>query len=210
MIPLLAFALPFFGPGDVSPSISRSKANARKHICSVEDADATRRTRPGLIRDEKPRGDYVERTVVICTERLMRPGLRADLDEAILEQLEPLVSELATAAAALRPDLADRTWLVESYYPNPQVGPKIGFAGKTVLVREGLQVSDRTPALSAGDLEVLLRMPPSEAYPAACRRYSESGSLGEDDVLLAIVHRDPQETSLHAAVCADGTWTWVR
>lgn len=206
---LLAFTLPFWGP-DPSPSLTRSKARAKRMECIPMDPNAVRAERPGLIRDAKPRGEYVDRHVMLCRERLMRPGLREARDEAILEQLEPLVAELATAAAALRPDLADRTWLVESFYPNEHMSPKIGFAGKTVLVREGLAVSDRTPVLSAGDLDVILRMPPKEAYPAACQRYRDSGTLREGDALLAIVHRDPRETSLHAAVCADGQWMWVR
>jgi hypothetical protein len=53
-------------------------------------------------------------------------------------------------------------------------------------------------------------MPPSEAYPTACRRYTDNGSLGAADVLLAVVLLDRQETALHAGLCAAGSWTWLR
>ena len=30
------------------------------------------------------------------------------------------------------------------------------------------------------------------------------------DVLLAVVHLDPRETQVHAALCVDGGWSWLR
>jgi hypothetical protein len=152
--------------------------------------------RPGEVQAAKPRGEYVERSALVCAERLMRPGLREDRDEAILSTLEPLVSDLA-AAGDVHPELATRTWLVEAHYPSAPVSAKLVFATKNTLVGKGLVVSDRTPMLSAGDVDVITRMPPEEAYPAACRRYHDNGSLGANDALFAVVSRDPRETILH-------------
>lgn len=206
---VLAFTIPFWG-ADPSPAVTRSKARSERLDCVPVGVDAERQARPGRIKEGRPRGDYVDRTVFVCSERLMRPGLRHPRDAAILTDLDATIDDLATAAASVRPDLADRTWLVESFYPNPQMNPKIRFASQVALMRQGLAVSDRTPMLSAGDLEVILDLPPSQAYPTACARYARTGTLREGDALLAIVHRDPRETALHAAICADGQWMWVR
>jgi len=173
-------------------------------------AEAGKQRRPGQIVTSSPRGDYIERSAVICTERLMRPGLRPVRDEAILSSLDTRSAEIAITAKSLRPDLQARTWLVEVYYPSAQVASKVSFATKNALMRQGLIVSDRAPTLAAGDVDVLTRMPPDEAYPMACHRYSATGSLREGDALLAVVSLDPRETILHAGLCTRGQWTWLR
>ena len=145
-----------------------------------------------------------------CRERLLRDGLRSDRDEAILRTLESSAAMLAGAAHGLRPDLAGRTWHVEAFYPSPQVSSKISFATKNALSERGLQVSDRTPMLAVDDIDVILHLPPSEAYPVACRRYQQRGSLDEGDALLAVLIRDLRETELHAGLCVDGQWAWLR
>lgn len=201
--------VPFFGP-DPAPSLTRTLSEARQYDCRVVEQDVLARERPGLVRTPRPRGGFGERTYVVCTEALLPPDARHPRDAAVLERVGEMTEELASVAAATWPDLSERSWLVEVYYPNAQVSPKIAFATKDALVRKGLRVSDRTPLLAAGDVEVLTRMPPSQAYPAACARYARTGSLGADDALLAVLVRDPRETILHGGVCADGTWTWLR
>ena len=195
---------------DPAPGLTRSKAKARTYECERVTADAALKERPGSLRESRPRGDYVERGALICTQRVMPEGSRAPRDEAVLSTLEAESTEVAAAVASLRPDLAERTWMVEPFYPSPEVSTKLAFAAKTALMRQGLQVSDRLPTLAVGDVDVLTRMAPSDAYPAACRRYAEIGSLGEEHALLAVVSRDSRETILHAGVCADGHWMWLR
>jgi hypothetical protein len=195
---------------DPAPGLFRSRERARSFECERMEADAAMRRYPGEVRPARPRGEYMERSALVCTQRLMRPGLRDDRDEAILSSLDPLVTELTGAAGDLHREVAGRTWLVEVYYPSAPVSAKLAFATKNALVGKGLSVSDRTPVLSAGDVDVLTRMAPEEAYPAACRRYADNGSLGADDVLLAVVSRDPRETTLHAGLCTDGRWAWLR
>lgn len=202
--------LPFVVHPDPAPGVRRSLDSARALECAPMSAAAADDQRPGQVVTSPPRGDFVERDAVICVERLLRPGLRAPLDEAILGSLDALTAELATNAASRRPDLRARTWLVETFYPSAQVSAKLAFATKNALLRQGLQVSDRTPVLAAGDIDVLTRLPPDQAYPAACLRYGATGTLDDGDALLAVVHRDPRETILHAGLCADGTWTWLQ
>jgi hypothetical protein len=165
---------------------------------------------PGQIIAPRPRGEFVDRTALVCTERILRPGLRNARDEAVLRDLDAQARELAVAATSTREDLADHTWVVETFYPGAQVAWKIAFAAKNALMAQGASVSDRVPMLAAGDIAVLTRMSPAEAYPAACKRYHELGSLGEGDALLAVVSRHPRETTLHAGLCVAGGWTWLR
>lgn len=202
--------LPALFKPDPAPGLTVSRSRSRSLECAWMNPAVGSERHPGEITPDSPRGDFVARRALVCDERLARPGLRDARDEAILTSLDPLVADLTAAAGDLHPELADRTWLVETYYPNAQVSGKLSFAAKDALVGKGRRVSDRTPFLSAGDVDVLTRMPPEEAYPAACRRYTDNDSLHAGDALLAIVSRDPRETILHAGICADGRWSWLK
>lgn len=195
---------------DPVPGVFRSRDHARTLECERLDAQDAARRYPGQVEPDRPRGEFLQRSALVCTQRLMRPGLRDDRDEAILADLGPLVTDLTTGAGDIFPELSTRTWLVEAYYPSTQVAAKLAFAAKNELVARGLRVSDRAPTLNAADVDVVTRMAPQQAYPAACRRYRENGSLGAGDVLLAVVSRDPRETTLHAGLCTDGEWAWLR
>src|SRR3712207_7590994 len=59
-----------------------------------------------------------ERDALVCTERLLRPGLRDDRDEAVLSELAGLVADLTASAGELHAGLAGRTWLVEAFHPD--------------------------------------------------------------------------------------------
>lgn len=202
--------LPFVTQTDPAPGLTRSKAASRHMECERMTAEVASRRYPGVIVPPKPRGDYVERSVLVCSQRVLREGLRRPQDEAVLSTLASTASELASATEAVPASLASRTWLVEAFYPSAPVAAKLSFATKDALVQLGRSVSDRTPTLSAGDLDVITRLPPRESYPAACRRYFETGAMDDGDALLAIVNLDPRETALHAGLCASGAWTWVR
>ena len=177
--------LPFVLHADPSASMFRSKDQARRYECESTSAEQGDTLRPGQVVTSPPRGDYVERDAVICVERLMRPGLRAPRDEAILSSLDGITSELASNAVGRRSDLS-------------------------ALMAQGLAVSERAPTLNAADVEVLTHLDPMQAYPAACQRYSENKSLDERHALLAIVSLDNRETILHAGTCVDGQWSWVQ
>ncbi|MBN2801253.1 MAG: hypothetical protein JXX28_19085 [Deltaproteobacteria bacterium] len=207
---LLAAALLAYVRPDPAPGLLMSKERSRQLECAVVTTQAAVERRPGQLAPEGSRGDMADRGAVLCSERLLRAGLRAPRDEAILSTLELRVSELAATAVSVRPDLSDRTWRVEPFHPSAQVSAKIAFATKNALMAHGAAVSDRLVTLAAGDVDVITRMAPDLAYPAACARYAANGSLGEGDALLAVVLRDPLETALHAGVCADGRWSWLR
>lgn len=202
--------LPFVLQPDPALGLGHTRTEAGNLDCERISAETADRRRPGTTRTSSPRGDYVERSEIVCRERLMRPGLRTPRDEAILSTLNAQATGFAATATSLRPDLASRTWLVQAHYGSAQVESKLTFATQAALVGQGLQVSDRRPTLAVGDVEVLTRLPPEDAYAAACTRYAANGSLRDDDVLLAIVSRDPRETTLHAGLCVGGRWGWLQ
>lgn len=195
---------------DPAPGVLVSKSESRNLACHRTTTEGAYHRYPGQIVRPGPRGDYVDRSAVICTERLMAPGDRSPRDEAILSTLDATAAGIATTIDALHPQLKTRRWLVETFYPSPAVATKISFAQKSALVQRGYRVSDRTPSLAPGDIDVLARMDPADAYPLACRRFYAEGGLRKDDVLLGIVLRDRRETILHAGLCARGTWRWMQ
>lgn len=209
MIPLVLLLLAST-PADafLGPVLTRSKARLRELDCErmTDDLAATRY--PGRVRVSQSRAADPDRTVVVCTERLL-VGLRAAADEAVLRELAGTVSRVASLTAPFHAELDGRTWMVEAYTPNAQVGDKVRFALKNEMVADGLRVSDRLPVLAVGEQDILTRFAPLDAYPAACRRYAASGSVGPNDVLISVVTLDPRETLLHAGMCVDGAFWWL-
>jgi hypothetical protein len=208
LVATIAYGRPLFA--NPAPGLAHPKSWSRNLDCERLSTEAAVQQFPGQIFPEAPRGEYVERDAVVCRQRLAPPGLRSPRDEAVLMTLDATAADLASAAQSLRPDLADRTWLVEAYYPSGPVAAKVSFAAKAALMDRGLTVSDRTPTLAAADLDVLARLDADQAFPGGCQRYAATGSLRDDDVLLAVLLRDPRETVLHAGLCARGAWTWVK
>ena len=207
---LLSGLMPFVAPAWPAPGLFRSRARVRRLDCERLTTETTLSRYPGEIAPEPPRGAYAEREVVRCHPRLLPPGVRAPRVEALLRDLERHASTVAGRVGSLGANGTARTWLVEAHDPDPQVVGKLRFALQNALLAQGLEVSDRTPRLGLADVDLITRLPPSQAYAAACRRYSENGSLGQDEALVALVNRDRRETGLHAGVCVDGGWRWLQ
>jgi len=207
---LLSGLMPFLAPAWPAPGLFRSRARVRRLDCERLTTEAALSRYPGEIDPEPPRGAYAEREVVRCHPRLLPPGVRAPRVEALLRDLERHASTVAGRVGSLGANGTARTWLVEAHDPEVQVVGKLRFAVQNALLEQGLAVTDRTPRLGLADVDVITRLPPSQAYAAACRRYAENGSLGPGDALVALVNRDRRETGLHAGVCVDGGWTWLQ
>jgi hypothetical protein len=201
----------FLGIGGINPAPGpgRTRTWSRNLDCEWLAGQAGPRAYPGVIEPPRPRGDYIEQHTMVCRERVIRPGLRAPIDDALLTGLQSTAADIAERAAHLDPSLADATWLVEVFVPNATVGAKISFAMKNTLVGRGLSVTDRTPLLGAEDIGALTSLAPEQAYPAACTRYTATGAVREGDALLAVMLLDPRETALHGGVCVQGGWTWL-
>jgi len=216
MVLFLLLLLPVLVPMAVSlvedpaPGVTRTRAEARNMDCTRLTEAAAHDRYPGQFREPAPRGDFSETGVIVCKGRIMEPGERPRRDEALLSELSRSAAEIAESAIALGAQHADKTWLVDAFYPDPAVAAKLAFATKTALVERGRRVSDRVPILASGDILVVGRMPPNEAYPLACARYRAEASMGDDEVLLAVVLLDARETTLHAGLCTGGRWRWLR
>jgi len=185
-------------------------ATLRTLDCEPISTEGARRIAPGRVSDAHARSDFLNRRAVVCRERLMPLGVRRPQDDALLSNLRGMARDMAGAVAEAAPKASGRTWLVEVFHPDAALSYKIGFAVKNALLERGVRVTDRAPSLAAGDVEVLGVTPQNKAYPLACTRYAAGGGLGPNDALLAVVLRDPRATIMHAGVCVDGQWRWVR
>lgn len=206
---MIAGLLAFLAP-DPGPTLTRTKAEARALDCSWITPEEARRAAPGRVRETKARGDQFERQIVLCRQLYVDPTRLSARDRAVVLSLTDTATDAARIAVGARSELASRTWLVEGFHPSGQISAKLTFAAKVALQAQGVAVSDRAPILGATDLDVLLRLPLTELYPAACARYAATGALRPTDALLGLVLRDPRETVLHTGVCADGVWTWLQ
>jgi hypothetical protein len=207
---LLLMPLPVFlgRAGDPSPGVFQSKEDARNLECvRLSQAEAHERF-PGQVPEPPARGTWATTDVLACTRRFMRIGERPARDEAILSSLRQMVGDITQTASAL--EEGELTWHVDAFYPEPTVAAKISVAARTGLVERGRKVSDRVPVLAAGDLAVLWKLPPHQAYPLACERYFAQGVLTERDVFLGMMIVDPRETQLHAGLCVRGEWKWLQ
>ena len=183
---------------------------AQEMDCTALSTEQAMAIAPGEVPIPSARGDFFAQRAVICRERLMRRGTRRARDDALLSDLRRTGADLASLVDGLDPSLKGRLWLVQAFHPDPRVAYKIGFAVKNGLMARGVVVSDRAPTLTAGDLEVIGGYPAARAHAIACTRYAASGTLKAQHALLSVVLRDSRETPLHAGVCVDGQWRWLR
>lgn len=207
---MLLMPLPIFvgRAHDPSPGIFQSKEEARNLECTrLSQAEAHDRF-PGQVPEPPARGTTAVSDALACTSRFMRIGERPARDEVILSSLRQSVGAITQTAGAL--EAGELTWYVDAFYPEPAVAAKISVATRTDLVERGRKVSDRVPVLAAGDIAVLWKMPPQQAYPLACKRYFAQGVLTERDVFLGVMIVDARETQLHAGLCARGEWKWLQ
>jgi hypothetical protein len=206
LIPALA---PIFAPlmRDPAPGLGTTPTESRNTTCARLSEQEARRRFPGKVAEPFARGEVISTDAMACSRRVMDLGERRAQDEAILDGLGAS-SAAITEAAVVHAD-AGLTWLVDAYYPDPAVGAKLSFAAKTALVDRGQKVSDRLPALAAGDLQVLGPMSPWQAYRLACARWHTTLAMTDGEALLAVVVLDARETVVHAGVCRRGEWRWL-
>ncbi|MBE2250720.1 MAG: hypothetical protein IAE78_14380 [Myxococcus sp.] len=192
----------------LDPVLFKTREERRNLDCyRLAQADAAARF-PGQVPPQPARQIAGENTdVLTCSTRYLRVDERPARDEAILSTLSAQVAGLAETAAALVAPGA--RWHVDAFYPSLPVAQKIAVAARTSLAERGLEVSDRVPTLTAGDVAVLATLPQSEVYRVACARSFSTSVMGPDDVFLGLMIVDPRETALHAGLCQRGAWRWL-
>ncbi|MEO1171125.1 MAG: hypothetical protein AAFX94_03590 [Myxococcota bacterium] len=189
---------------DPAPGWTESRSESRNIDCERLGVEEAHRRFPDEVPAREPRGDYVERSAMVCQPLQIERGRRSAEQEAVLTDLSR--SAARWAGRARQGERADTTWLVEVYHSDPAIARKVSFAAKAALVESGAQVSDRIPVLSADDVDILIRAPVTIALPQACRRYR--GSMSPTDALLGVYQLDPLSTRLEVGVCRNGEWQW--
>jgi hypothetical protein len=210
LIVMLLLPLPLLvqAAADPAPGIWQSKREARNLECVRMSLQQANDLHPGQFPEAPARRTASLHEALVCGRRIMAHGERPARDEHILSSLSVQVGELGEAAVAA--EGAHLTWHVDTFYPEPRVAQKVTVAARTHLAQTGRKVSDRVPLLAAGDLVVLSRLPPQDAYPLACARYFAAGALKEGEAFLGLMIVHPRETQLHAGTCVDGQWRWLR
>jgi hypothetical protein len=210
LVILLLFPLAFFigHASDPIPGLWQSKEEARNLECIRLSQQEAHELRPDQVPEPFPRAEFTLADALACRRRFMALGERPARDELILSTLRESVGEITQQASAL--GLEGLTWHVDAFYPVPAVASKIAVAARNDLAEHGQKVSERVPLLAAGDLLVLGRMKPQQAYPLACARYFAQKALGENEAFLGLMIVDPREGQLHAGLCAKGEWRWLR
>ena len=207
---VMSFVILLERTNDPSAGVLRSKQEARNLECqriSVAEAHARH---PVQVPEPPARATGAVMDALDCQRLYMDEGERPARDELVLSSLRHDVAELIAAATAKIPKGASAVWHVDAFYPEQAVAAKVAVAARTQMAELGLVVSDRVPLLAAGDIAVLGRMPPQQAYPTACSRYFAQGVLADDHVFLGVMLVDAREGQLHAGLCRQGQWTWLR
>lgn len=193
--------------GDPSPGLFVTKATSRRFECLRLEPAAAHALRPDRFPEPFARMPDLSPEAVQCLPTMLAPGERGRREDALLRELTASVQDLAQRAVTAAPG---RSWLVEAFDPDLELGAKLAAAGRVELARRRHVVSERVPLLAPADVSVISSRPWREAFPLACARYAAEGSLDAQDALLALVTLDARETQLHGGLCADGLWRWLR
>jgi hypothetical protein len=173
-------------------------SQAQAHDMNPADVPATSARGMALVRVD----------AMVCKRRIVGYGERDARDEFILSSLRADMGAMTKQAAT--GISAQTTWRVDAFYPNPKMVQKINVAARTALAESGHQVSSQSPFLAAGDIAVMQGLAMAQALPLACTRMYAEGSLAETDAFLALALLNPSESELHAGVCQQGSWRWLR
>lgn len=164
---------------------------------------------PGRVPEPAPRTQTLtDIDALVCKRRIIAYDERPARDELILTTLRQTTAALTQAAVAL--GKRETLWYVDAFYPDARISSRIAVAARTELVERGARVSNKVPVLAAGDLLVLRDLRVPDAFPLACTRYAAEQLLNDHEALLAITLVDDRESQLHAGVCLDGQWQWLR
>jgi len=174
----------------------------------ISQAEAHKRY-PGSVPATSARGQvFYDIDALVCSRRYVDDDQRLPRDELLLRSLSSDVDELVGIASKQGGDVVK--WTVDAFHPDPVMVRKIATAAKTSLAERGLQVSDRPPLLTAGDVEVLRSMHMQQALPVACKRMQDTGVLDDDTAFVSVALLHEYESALHVGLCHQGRFKWLR
>jgi len=184
------------------------RKNARAFECErLSQAEAHERY-PGRVPETNARAQtLMQIDALVCKRRILSDDKREPRDALILDELSKNIGELTQLATAYAPN---KRWYVDAFYPDKRMTQKIANATRTAMVSRKQKVSDIAPLLTAGDILVLRSFDMKDAIALACQRFYDEGTLGKDDAFLALALLHANESQLHAGVCTQEGFRWLR
>jgi hypothetical protein len=164
---------------------------------------------PVFVPPTDPRSEVTQNVdVLACRRPLVKPGRRAPLAAALLDDLGGETDALTALAvpAAHRPARV----FVEAFTPDLALSQKIATAARTALAARGLPVQRLAPIPAAADVEVMRTRPLADGIPLSCQRLFAEGQLVGDDLFITIALVDPFETNLHVGTCTRDRFAWLQ
>ncbi len=187
----------------------KGRSHLRDLQCErLPQAEAHRR-HPGFVPPTDMRSQtQMQIDALVCERQVVSEGLRSARDEAILSQLDSEVAAIVSQAIALSAD--DTRFMVDAFYPSPQMAGKIRTATLQELAEAGRTTSTKMPLLAAADIEIIQGLRVQDALPIACARLFAEGNLAADQAFVGVALIRAEETQLHGGLCQAGGWRWLR
>jgi hypothetical protein len=159
-------------------------------------------------------GTLVTRDAVVCRRMVVPWRDRPTRDGVLLAALGTETTQIAGAVVGALESAGDahpRTRVfVDAFHPDARMAQKIARASRHALAERGLMTMDLAPLVAAADVDVMADLSFEKALAVGCARLRAEGTLGDDDVLVGVALLREQETTLHAGLCRQGRWSWLR
>ena len=147
---------------------------------------------------------------LVCRRMVVPWDDRPGRDGVILALLSEESAAMAGAVVGAVGDVRGGRVAVDVFHPDPRLSQKIAIASRQALAERGLPMSGLAPLLAAGDVDVLTGIPLERALPVGCARLFAEGTLQASDAFIGVALLREDETTLHAGLCREGRWRWLR
>lgn len=147
---------------------------------------------------------------LVCRRMVVPWDERPGRDGVILASLGEESTAMAGAVVGALGDARTGRVDVDVFHPDPRMAQKIAHASRQALAERGLQTSGLAPLLAAGDVDVIGGLPVEKALPVGCARLFAEGTLRPGDAFVGVALLREDETTLHAGLCREGRWQWLR
>ena len=180
----------------------------------LDQAEAHRRYPATVPATSMKLGTLVTRDAMVCRRMIVPWSERAHREGALLASLSDEAAHMASAVVSAVSGAVDgqRTTrvFVDAFHPDPRMAHKIARASRHALAERGVQTLDLPPLLAAADVDVVATLPLEKAIAVGCARLHAEGTLSPDDVWVGVALLREHETTLHAGLCRQGRWSWLR
>lgn len=188
----------------------QGRAALRDLECERLDQAEAHRRHPAEVPATTMKTATMMTTDALVCRRMMVPwDERGGRDGVILARLDEESTAMAGAVTGALGEARGRV-SVDVFHPDPRMAQKIAHASRQALAARGLTTSGLAPLLAAGDVDVLAGLPVERALPVGCARLFAEGTLQAGDTFVGVALLREDETTLHAGLCQEGRWRWLR